>query len=101
MCGGYDRDRFARYVNSERQTRLVDIRKVCHDGRRVDMRNVQPDMTVTTGFQLVVNRAGNDITWRKFAATVVIRHESFPERFRRMPPSPRTASEMRKESASG
>jgi hypothetical protein len=65
------------------------------------VRNVEIDAIQPALFHLEVDRPGDDVARCEFAARVVVRHEAVPSGSSRRPPSPRTASEIRKDFACG
>jgi len=95
------RDRLLRHVDAEREARLVDIGEMLPDERRSLGPDVEIDAILPGAFHLRVDRPRDDVPRGKLPHRVGSFHEPDPARFRRTAPSPRTASEMRNDLASG
>jgi hypothetical protein len=101
VLGRHDRDRLARHVDAQPEQALVDIGEVPAHEVGVLVADVEVDIVEPEALDLVVDRARDDIARGQFLARVEAGHEPFALAriaggIFRCPPSPRTASVIRK-----
>ncbi len=101
VCCWDDGNRLLRDIDAELQARLVDVRESgTHEIRRL-VRDVDVHALAARTFHLGVDRAGDHVARREFGLGMIAVHEPPTPRVDQLAPSPRTASETRKDFASG
>ena len=94
-------DRLLRHVDAVGETVGVNVGKAVTDEVRRPVGDVEEHEFVAALLHFAVDGAGHDVAGGQVFPGVVVLHEGFPRTGKENPPSPRTASEMRKDLASG
>ena len=98
MLGGHDRDRLARDVDAEAHQLFVDVGEVLLHEIGLAVADVEMDIIEPVALDLMVDRPRDDVARSQLAALVIVGHEAMAgaRDASGCPPSPRTASVIRK-----